>query len=372
MPFGHDLAAVYARAGAEIDHPVGGANRVLVMFDDDDGVAKVAQAAERGEQAVIVLLVQADAGFVEDVEHARQAAADLAREADALALPAGQGAAGAVKVEIIEADIVEEAEPFVDFLEDRLGNLLLLIRSMSVVDAAEPGKRVGDAHAGGDGDVDARDFDAKRFGFEARAVAGFARLRRLVFAQFLAHPRAVGLQQSAVKIADDALERLAHRIFLAPVLEGQLDRQAAGAVEDDELLVGEQVLPRGVEAEVVSLGEAGQHLHIIRAEGGLDFAHGTTAPFFKDRCSLGTTSCGSNSCRSPKPVAIGACALRGVEGEETRRDFGDGEAGDGAGEFFAEKTMRLAGRPVPFMPVLRDGSFDAGSDPPQDARYFAP
>ena len=33
-----------------------------------------------------------------------------------------------------------------------------------------------------------------------------------------------------------------------------------------------------------------------------------------------------------KAVTIRAGALRGVEGEEARRDFGDGEAGDGAGE----------------------------------------
>ena len=37
-----------------------------------------------------------------------------------------------------------------------------------------------------------------------------------------------------------------------------------------------------------------------------------------------------------KAVTIGTCALRGVEREETRRDFRDGEARDGAGEFFGE------------------------------------
>src|SRR3546814_16477367 len=73
-----------------VDDIVGGADRILVMFHDDDGVAEVAQALERDEQAVIVALVQADGGFVEDVEDARQAAADLRGEADALGLAAGQ------------------------------------------------------------------------------------------------------------------------------------------------------------------------------------------------------------------------------------------------------------------------------------------
>src|SRR5690606_22783368 len=45
--FGDDPAAVDAGAGAEIDHPVGGADRVLVVLDDDHGVAEVARALER-------------------------------------------------------------------------------------------------------------------------------------------------------------------------------------------------------------------------------------------------------------------------------------------------------------------------------------
>ena len=208
--------------------------------------------------------MQADAGFVEHIEHARQAAADLASQADALAFAAGQGAAGAVKVEIIEPDIVEEAKPFVDFFQDRLGNLLLLI-GQCLVDAAEPDQSVADAHARWRGDVDARDFDGQSLRLQTRAVAGFARLRRLVFRQFFAHPRAIGLQQAAVEVANDALKCLAHGIFLAPVFERQINSHAAGTVQDDKLLFGEQILPRGIQIEAISLRQAGQHLHIIWA-----------------------------------------------------------------------------------------------------------
>ncbi len=230
--------------------------------------------------------------------------------------------------------MLRKPKPFVDFLEDGLGNLLLLV-GQCLVDIAEPDKRIADAHFGGGGDVDASDLDAKRFGFEARAVAGFARLRGLVFRQLLAHPRAVGLQQAAVEVADDALERLAHRIFLAPVLEGQLDRKPAGAVEDDELLVGEQVLPRGVEVEVVCLGEAGQHLHIIWA-GRVRFRPRHDRAFFEGQMFVGDDKLRVELLPLAKSVAIGARALRGVEREQTRRDFGDGEAADRAGEFFGE------------------------------------
>ena len=44
-------------------------------------------------QLVVVPLVQADAGLVQDIQHAHQGGADLGGQADALALAAGQGAA---------------------------------------------------------------------------------------------------------------------------------------------------------------------------------------------------------------------------------------------------------------------------------------
>jgi hypothetical protein len=98
VPCADDFAAVDAGAGAHVDDMVGGADRVLVMLDHEHGVAEAAQALERFEQAVVVLLVEADRRLVEDVEHAGEAGADLRGEADALALAAGQRAAGAVEV----------------------------------------------------------------------------------------------------------------------------------------------------------------------------------------------------------------------------------------------------------------------------------
>ncbi len=66
-----------AGAGADVEHIVGGADGVLVVFDDDHGVAEVAQALEGFQKARIVALVQADRRLVEHVEHAGQAGADL-------------------------------------------------------------------------------------------------------------------------------------------------------------------------------------------------------------------------------------------------------------------------------------------------------
>ena len=126
MPIADDLAAAHAGAGAEVDDVVGGPHRVFVVLDDDDRVAQVAQLGERVEQPLVVARVQADRRLVEDVEHADQAAADLAGQADALRLAAGERRGGAVEREVFEADVVQEAEPAADFLEHFGGDQLLV------------------------------------------------------------------------------------------------------------------------------------------------------------------------------------------------------------------------------------------------------
>ena len=46
-PLGDDVAAVLARARPHVDEPVGGAHHLLVVLDDEHGVAEVAQPLER-------------------------------------------------------------------------------------------------------------------------------------------------------------------------------------------------------------------------------------------------------------------------------------------------------------------------------------
>jgi hypothetical protein len=124
---------------------VGGPHCVFVVFDDDDGVAKVAEALQRGEQAVVVAGMQADRGFVEDVEDADEPAADLAGQADPLRFAAGEGRGGAIEAEVVEADVGEKAETAADFLQCFGGDRLLRVVEHQ---AAEVFGGVGDGEAG--------------------------------------------------------------------------------------------------------------------------------------------------------------------------------------------------------------------------------
>ena len=119
---GDEVAAVLAGAGAEVEDVVGLADGVFVVLDDEDGVAEVAQVFERVDEALVVALVQADGGLVEDVEDAAEAGADLGGEADALAFAAGEGGGGAVEREVAEADGVEEFEALDDLALEAVGD----------------------------------------------------------------------------------------------------------------------------------------------------------------------------------------------------------------------------------------------------------
>ena len=57
---------------------------VLVVFDDDQGVALVAELDEGFEKGGVVAGMEADGGLVEHVEDAAEVGAELGGEADAL------------------------------------------------------------------------------------------------------------------------------------------------------------------------------------------------------------------------------------------------------------------------------------------------
>ena len=103
----HDLAAVHTGTGADVHDIVRAAHGVLVVLHHDDRIAKVAQVFERGNQLVVVALVQADAGLVQHIQHTGQGAADLGGQADALALAAGQRARRPGQREIIQTHALQ-------------------------------------------------------------------------------------------------------------------------------------------------------------------------------------------------------------------------------------------------------------------------
>ena len=121
----NDAAAVVACAGADLDDFVGAANDRFFVLDDDDRVAAVAEALDRRGERLDVGRVEADRGFVEDVEHVDEAGAERGGEGDALRFAAAERAEGPVERDVADADVDEEGESGADVVHERAGDRLL-------------------------------------------------------------------------------------------------------------------------------------------------------------------------------------------------------------------------------------------------------
>ena len=96
---------MHAGAGADVDDVIGGADRILVVFDHDHGVAEIAQARERAEQAFVVALMQSDGRLVQHIHHTDQAGADLRGQANALRFAAGQRIGLAIQSQVVQSHV---------------------------------------------------------------------------------------------------------------------------------------------------------------------------------------------------------------------------------------------------------------------------
>src|SRR5690606_35198551 len=134
----YDLASVHAGAGTDVDDVVGKPDCVLVVLDHDHRVADVAQSREGAEQALVVALVQADRGLVEHVHDADQAGTDLTGQADALGLATRQRVGLALQVEVVEADIDQEAQAVADFLDDLGRDFAAPARQVAPLEERQP------------------------------------------------------------------------------------------------------------------------------------------------------------------------------------------------------------------------------------------
>lgn len=98
-------SSLILRPGETLQVVIGGTDGVLVAFDNVQGVAQIAQLGEGGKQAVVIPLMQADAGFIQHAKDPSQAGANLGGEADALGLTPREGHGGPIQAEVIKAHV---------------------------------------------------------------------------------------------------------------------------------------------------------------------------------------------------------------------------------------------------------------------------
>lgn len=110
-PGRHDASPLLTTFRTHVDDPVRGLDDVQIVFNDDDGVAMVAQPVEHAEQLFNIVEVQTGGGFVKDVERiAGVAFGQFAGQFDSLGLAAGQGRGILAEGDIRQTDVHQRLE----------------------------------------------------------------------------------------------------------------------------------------------------------------------------------------------------------------------------------------------------------------------
>ena len=122
---GDEIATGIARAWTEIDNKIGATDRVFIVLNDENGIAKITEAFERTQKALIVTRVQADAGFVKNVENAAKTRSNLRGKSNTLGFSSGERGGRAVEAEIAEAYGEKKFHALCDFFERPGGDLFL-------------------------------------------------------------------------------------------------------------------------------------------------------------------------------------------------------------------------------------------------------
>jgi hypothetical protein len=308
---------VHTGPGPEIDHVIGGEDGRLVVLDDHDAIALVAQGEQAREQPVVVAGVQSDRGLVEDVEHTDQARADLRREADALCLAAGEGRGGPVETQIAEADPLQERDALAHLFEDPLGHPRLRGREL---EGAEEGRELVERRGTELGQAAPAHTHAARFDAQPRALAvGTGPLA--LEARELRVGAPARLLDATREIAEHAVERTLDPGDAHPELRVARQKRAAH--------VRRQLLPRRVEVDAEGRGDLLEELSIEAARLA-EIPRGDRAGGERER-RVGHDALGIEVVLPAEAAAAGAGTEGIVEREQARRELGERDLAGRAG-----------------------------------------
>ncbi len=222
------------------------------MFDDDQRVAEVAQTEQRLQQPGVVARVQADRGFVENVQHAGQPATDLRRQADTLRFAARKRVGAAVQRQVVQPNVLQKAEPRPDLAHNGRGDGTA---RFGEVQLGKKAAGVQNRHPRQLGDVTFRDRHRQDFGFVAGTVASGAGDERHKRLELFTRVVGSGFAEATLEVRHDALELdvKTHRLAVAAFVN-DLDSVARTA-QKRLLYRRRQVAPRPFEVETQVVGQ---------------------------------------------------------------------------------------------------------------------
>ena len=227
-----DTPPCAACARSHIHHVIGGAQQIEIVFDDEHGVAQIAQLAQHVDQPGGVARMQADRRFVEHVQHAGQGRAQQRSESQPMRFTGRKGGRRAIECQITDADVDQAPHARLQIVHDRFGDDPFL-GGHHRSELIDPRGQIVQRQLGHIDDRATCNRDAAAFGIEPRAVAiGTGRLSHEI-SQFLAIFRIVCLiGVAAQEVRHDALEVAAcHGRRRFDVRKVSLELSAVHAIE---------------------------------------------------------------------------------------------------------------------------------------------
>ena len=314
-----------AGTGSDVDDLVRLLHGLLVVLHDDEGVAQVRQAPQGVQQLAVVLLVQADGGFIQDVHDPHQRRSDLGRQTDALGFAAGQRGGSPRQGKIIETDFDKERQPRLDLLEDepRDGHFLFgeLVRQLF-----RKGQSIPDGHFRKGDDVDAAHGDRQDLGLEPSPLALAAGVDGHKAFDALAYALGLGVAQPVFDVVAET------RQGVRPVGDGTVptlvvvgDLTAVRAVPDLVLKLLRHVLIGNRSIASVILRQL--PVHRLVDTGEFDHGIGVLQGAFVDGLvRVLHHQVGVHVGDKAKAVALRTGAEGRVEGKAAGLQFADGDA----------------------------------------------
>ena len=337
-PLEDNLAPVYPRPRTHVDDLVRFHHHVLVVLHDQDGVSHVAESLQGGNQADVVPLVEADGRLVEDVQDAHQPRADLRGKADPLPLASGEAPRRPLQAQVIHADVEEEAEPLADLLHHPFRHLRLLRGQRDRHQKVEAGT---DRHPTDLVDVLPRNPHREALLLQPGALAGRAVPEVDIPRKVQADVERGRLLVAPVELVQNPLEGPGIEEPPTAPIGVEADLLVPGAVEEDVLDRRRELLERGVDVELVVVGQGVDRLKVVErvaARPGHDRPLPDGKPRVGDDELLVEVHPGS------QPTAVRAGAVGAVEGEHPGGELGDADAAVRAGVPLAEEHLPPAGQ----------------------------
>ncbi len=280
--------------------------------------------------------MEADRRLVQHVADARQPAADLRGQADALELAAAERVRPAVARQVVQAHFEHEAQPLRDLLDNGLSDLRLgslereVLEETQAVPHAEPGQLA---------DVQVTHREAQGLGFEPCPVAGGAGGLGDVLAEVRAGPAGAVFHYLPQR-RDDGFPRGDVGLPLQ-----------AFAVQQRLALRGAQLAERRPRVDLQSVRQLIQHCGEATAPPAAGIGPGPDGPFRKAQRLVRDDQVLVELVHGAQAVAARALPVRAVEGERVRVGFFEAQAALRTGEELTEQQLP---------PVLQQGHAGAG------------